>query len=306
MARDRALKEEAAAWAVRTGDPAFDDWDAFTAWLERDPVHAEAYDEVIATVAEAAEILPRVREPGNDDERVGQTRRRWIGGALTLVLAGVSAFGAWQMRGGSYAVETAPGEMQIIALDGGGEIALAGGSRIVLDRGDPSMASLDRGQALFTLEHDPAEPFTLKVGEDTLVDVGTVFDVTRTAEGLRVAVSEGAVVLNPGGDDARVSPGEVLSKDSATGRYVVRAVALDQVGEWREGRLTFQDASLEEVAAELSRATGTAFVASQRAGGQRISGSIALDGVRRDPRTVGTLLGIAIGHNGTAWEIGAR
>jgi transmembrane sensor len=306
MARDRALKEEAAAWAVRTGDPAFDDWVAFTAWLERNPAHAQAYDEVIATVAEAAEALPRLREPGNDDERIGHTRRRWIGGALTLVLAGVAGLGVWQLRGGSYSVETAPGEMQIIALEGGGEITLAGGSRIVLERDDPSTASLEQGQALFTIEHDPTEPFTLKVGQDTLVDVGTVFDVTRTVEGLRVAVSEGAVVLNPGVDDARVSPGEVLSKDAATGRYVVRAVALDQVGEWREGRLTFQDASLEEVAAELSRATATAFVASPRTGGQRVSGSIALDGVQRDPRTLGALLGITVRHNGTAWEIGAR
>ncbi len=305
MARDRALMDEAAAWAVRTGDPAFDDWDGFTAWLERDPANAQAYDTVMAAVGEAAEALPQVPEAGNDDGQAATTRRRWIGGALTLALAGLAAFGAWQMRGGSHAVETAPGEMQVIALDGGGEITLAGGSRIVLGRGD-RVASLERGQALFSVEHDSDAPFTVKVGEDTLVDVGTVFDVARTSEGLRVAVSEGAVVLNPGVVDARISPGEVLSLNAATGRFEIGTVALDQVGEWREGRLTFQDASLEDVAADLSRATGTAFVASPRAGGQRVSGSIALDGVQRDPRTLGALLGITVRHNGTAWEIGAR
>lgn len=306
MASDRVLHDEAAAWAVRTGDPAFDDWEDLTAWLERDPAHARAYDAVIAAVAEAAEALPPVPRAGNDDEPAGRTRRRWIGGALSLVLVGALALGVWQLRGGSYVVETAPGEMQRIALDGGGEITLAGDSRIVLEHGDPRSASLEHGQALFTIEHDSAAPFTLRVGEDTLVDVGTVFDVTRTVEGLRVAVAEGAVVLNPGEDDARVSPGQVLSKDAATDRYVIGAVALDQIGEWREGRLTFQDASLEEVAAELTRATGTAFVASPRAGGQRVSGSIALEGLRRDPRTVGALLGVGVAHNGTAWEIGAR
>ena len=40
MARDQAVREQAAAWAVRSGDPAFDDWDGFTAWLEQDPAHA--------------------------------------------------------------------------------------------------------------------------------------------------------------------------------------------------------------------------------------------------------------------------
>jgi transmembrane sensor len=306
MAHDQALRDEAAAWAVRTGDPAFDDWEDFTAWLERDPAHARAYDAVIAAVADAAEALPAVPEAGNDDEPMQPTRRRWIGGALSLALLGVVGLGVWQVRGGSYTVETAPGEVQLIALEGGGEIALAGGSRIVLDRGDPRTASLEQGQALFTIRHDPSAPFTLTVGDDTLVDVGTVFDVNRTAAGMRVAVSEGAVVLNPAAENARVSPGEVLSRDAATGRYAVTAVALDQVGEWRQGRLSFQDASLEEVATELTRATGTVFVASPQAGGERVSGSIALDGVRRDPRTVGALLGVPVAHTGTAWEIGSR
>jgi transmembrane sensor len=304
MASDR--HEEAAAWAVRTGDPAFDDWEAFTAWLERDPANARAYDAVTMAVAEAAEALPRAPRAQNDDESAPRVTRRWVGGALSLVLVGVAALAVWQLRGGSYTVETAPGETQLIALDGGGEIVLAGGSRIVLERGDARSASLEQGQALFTIRHDASAPFMLTVGEDTLVDIGTVFDVTRTAGRMRVAVAEGAVVLNPGRENARVSPGQVLSKDVATGRIALGAVALDQVGEWREGRLTFQDASLEHVAAELTRATGTPFVASPRAGGERMSGSIALDGVRRDPRAVGTLLGISVRHNGTAWEIGAR
>ena len=306
MAHDQALHDEATAWAVRTGDPAFDDWDGFTAWLERDPAHARAYDEVVLAVGEAAELLPPVPQAGNDDEPAVPARRRWIGGVLSVALLGVVGLGAWQLRSDSYSVETAPGETQLIALDGGGEIALAGGSRIVLDRDDPRSASLEQGQALFVIEHDASAPFTLQVGEDTLVDIGTVFDVTRTDAGLRVGVSEGAVVLNPNAENATVSPGEMLSKDTATGRHTIGKVALDQVGEWREGRLTFQDASLDEVAAELSRATGVAFRAAPRAGGQQVSGSIALDGVRRDPRTLGALLGIAVRHNGTAWEIGAR
>jgi len=306
MTPDQALRDEATVWAVRTGDPAFDDWDGFTAWLEQDPAHASAYDAMVMAVAEAAEAPPPVPRAENDDQPAGWTRRRWVGGALSLALVAVAAFGALQLRDGSYAVETAPGEVRIVALEGGGEIALAGGSRIVLERGDPRMASLEQGQALFTIEHDPSAPFTLTVGEDTLVDIGTVFDVSRTPGRMRVAVSEGAVVLNPERENAQVSPGQVLSKDAATGRVAVGTIALDQVGEWREGRLTFQDAPLEEVAVELSRATGTPFVASPRAGEQRVSGSIALDGVRRDPRTLGALLGIVVAHNGAAWEIGSQ
>ena len=39
MAHDARIEEQAAAWAVRTGDPAFEDWEGFTLWLERDPAH---------------------------------------------------------------------------------------------------------------------------------------------------------------------------------------------------------------------------------------------------------------------------
>lgn len=305
MAHDQTLREEAALWVARAGDPAFDDWDGFTAWLEQDPAHARAYDEVSAAVGEAAESLAAVPAAGNDDEPAVPARRRWIGGVVSVVVLGLAALGAWQLRGDSYTVETGPGETRLIALGDGGQITLAGGSRIVLDRRDPRSASLEEGQALFTIVHDPAAPFTLEAGPDRLVDVGTVFDVARTERRLRVAVSEGAVVLNPGGENARVSPGEMLSKDTVTGQLAVTEVALDQVGEWREGRVTFQDASLAEVAAELSRATGVAFVATTRASGRQVSGSIALDGVRRDPRSLGALLGVTVRHNGSAWEIGA-
>jgi len=306
MARDDAVREQAAAWAVRTGDPGFDDWEGFTAWLERDADHSCAYDEVSAAVIDAAEAVPAVPPALNDDEPGWWTRRRWLGGALTLALAGLVGIGVWQLDSGSYTVETAPGEVQLLALGDGGEIALAGGSRIVLDRDDTRFASLEQGQALFIIEHDDSAPFTVEVGEDRIIDVGTVFDVTRTDSELRVAVSEGEVILNPSRQNARVLPGQSLTKAAGAQAFRIEPVALDEVGEWRQGRITFQDASLAEVSAELTRATGTPFTASPRAGDQRVSGSLMLEAVRSDPRTLGPLLGVVVRYNGTAWEIGTR
>jgi transmembrane sensor len=306
MARDEAVREQAAAWAVRTGDPGFDDWEGFTAWLERDGEHARAYDQVSAAVIEAAEALPVVPPALNDDEPGWWTRRRWLGGAMALALAGLVGIGAWQLDQGSYTVETAPGEVQLLALGDGGEIALSGGSRIVLDRDNARFASLERGQALFTIEHDENAPFMVEVGEDRIVDVGTVFDVTRNDSGLRVAVSEGEVILNPSRQNARVLPGQSLTKAAGSQQFEIEPVALSAVGEWRQGRITFQEASLADVSAELTRATGTAFAASPRASEQRVSGSLMLDAVRSDPRALGPLLGVTVRYNGTAWEIGTR
>ena len=54
---NETVREQAIAWAVRTGDPAFGDWEAFTLWLEQDPAHALAYDEVMSAATGATEAL---------------------------------------------------------------------------------------------------------------------------------------------------------------------------------------------------------------------------------------------------------
>ena len=307
MALDEVIREQAIAWAVRTGEPAFEDWETFTAWLEKDPAHARAYDEVIASVSDAAEALPPVPPAQNDDEPgFSAPRRRWLGGAIAAAVVVAVGLGVWQARPGTYAIGTTPGEVRVVELEGGDRIELAGASRLVLDRRNPRTASLEEGQALFTLDHDPDAPFTLAVGEDTLVDVGTIFDVKHTSAGMALAVSEGAVVFNPARQNVRVSPGQRLTSATGSDQYRLSAVPAGEVGEWREGRLSFQDARLEDVAADLSRMTGVEFTVAARSADRRVSGSLVIDPVRSDPRALRPLLGVSVRHNGEAWEIGAQ
>ena len=307
MAHNGAVMEQAVAWAVRTGDPAFDDWDEFTGWLESDPSHAEAYGHVTARVADVAEILAPPLRAGNDDTPgIERTRRRWLGGMVAAAIAAIAAFGAWQIRGDNYTVETAPGEQRMIALGNDSKIELAGGTRIVLDRGDPRSASLEVGQALFTIRHDPQRPFRLQVGDDKLVDIGTVFNVKHTASTIRLAVSEGAVAFNPKRQNVRVNPGQELTSDTGSAAFQLADIPAAQVGEWRGGRLTFQDQTLAEIAADLTNASGIRFDASPGAATRRVSGSLLVGPVRADPRSAGPLLGVAIRPAGDGWVIEAR
>jgi len=310
MAHENRLRDEAVAWAMRTGDPAFEDWDAFTAWLEQSPAHAAAYDQVAGAALDAAEALAATPQPGNDNSPVADPalasppRRRFLAGAMAAALAGVAILSVFQMRGGSYVVETAPGETRVLALEGGVEIALAGGTRLLLERDDPRSASLEHGQALFTVEHDPAAPYRLQVGDDRLVDLGTVFDVRHDAGSVSVEVSEGEVLFNPDRQRVTVRPGQRLTSVAGSDEYVVEAVPLAEVGEWLEGRLTFRDATLGQVAADLSAATGRNFTVSPGAAGQTVSGSLLLDGVEADPRGIGPLLGVPVRYRAGAWELG--
>ena len=312
MPSDDTIREQALDWAVRAGDPAFEDWEALTLWLEQDPAHARAYDEVCAAVATAAELVSAAA-PANDDtieddlntrDARSVTRRRWFGGALATSVALVLGLTLWQDGGRNvYSVETTAGQMKAITLDKGSRIDLAGATRIELDRDDPRYAKLEQGQALFTIRHDESDPFRLIVGEDRLIDVGTVFDVRRDGANMSVAVSEGAVQFNPDRENVRISQGESLRKRGDG--YVVKAIAPAQVGEWREGRLTFSDAPLDEVAADLTRASGMDFVAAPNGQAHSISGSLLIAPLREDPRTLGPLLGLTVRAEGDHWIIGA-
>ena len=87
-------------------------------------------------------------------------------------------------------------------------------------------------------------------------------------------------------------------------RYWVGPIDPQAVGEWTRGRISFEAASLAEIAAELTRATGIAFTAAPS--DIRLAGSIALDQVRADPRALEALLGVRVTPRGKGWVIAAE
>lgn len=305
MSRDNTLREQASEWAVRVGDPSFDDWEAFTRWLSEDPAHARAYDRIAGAVADAAEAESRgpIANAPSAPPRIG--RRAWIGGAIAASLAAVLAVGLWQFDDDRYVIETAPGEMRTMALGDGDRAALGGGTRLELDRGDHRFASLDQGQALFTIRHDEAHPFKLKLGDDTVLDAGTVFDARRDGGGISVAVAEGLVVFNPGHQNVALTRGEMLSRKAGSPNVEISRIPVEQVGEWREGRITFRAASLDEIAERLSRATGVSYRAAT-GDPATYSGSILTAPLRSEPQLLGDLLGVRVSETADGWVIAGR
>ncbi|MBU0669891.1 MAG: FecR domain-containing protein [Alphaproteobacteria bacterium] len=306
MAVDRNMQEEAIDWSVRTSDPAFADWDAFTQWLEASPDHAEAYDSVMAAVADAAEGLRAVPEAVNDgaqERATAAARRRWFAPAIAACLVGFLALGVWQFQtpGGTY--RTAPGEMRTIRLDDGSQVALAGDSRIEIV-GERS-ARLEAGRALFTVVHDSDNPFVVEVADRTLLDAGTIFDVNLSLASVDVAVSEGLVIYDPAEQRVRVEPGEALRFSKSSDDYVLSQVPVDQVGEWTSGRLTFRGAPLEKVAVDLRRASGIDYVVARNSASHQVSGSIMVSALRESPAELGPLLGVRVSREGGSWVLTA-
>ena len=309
--RDESLRAEAIRWHVRIADGSAEDWEAFTAWLGADAAHADAYEAIEAADGEAGpallETLPAVRHAANDDVP-GTSRRWWWGGGLAASLALALTFGPGLVRQGDpYAVATAAGQTRTIALESGDRIALNGDSSITLDHHNPRFAKLERGEAVFMIRHDPAAPFMLQVGDERIQDVGTVFNVVRDEEGVRVAVAEGMVLYNPDREAVRLAAGETLHDPAGDGTMVRSRVDPASVGAWRTGRLNYRATPLTVVAADLTRAVGEKVSLDAELATQPFTGTITLDPNRpRLFQDLGILLGARATHTPAGWRLVAR
>lgn len=288
------IREAAVRWVVALADPAFADWDGFLAWLEADPAHASAYNAVLAA-GDAADATLQVA-PAVEASPAGQPiwRRQAVGGALAAGLVAAIGFGYVNLRPAPVVFETEPGEHRTIALDTA-TIALNGNTRLVIDRHDPHHATLDRGEALFDVKHDAAHPFAVKVGDDEVQDVGTRFDITQDRAGTRVAVAEGMVVYNPKAEAVRLGPGQTLDALHATAELRVSTAATADIGSWREDRLSYRQAPLSVVAADLARGLGLPIDVDDRIAGKPFTGVIAYGGDKAQfLGRLGPLLDVAV------------
>lgn len=321
---DETARIDAIGWHIRLRDGVAEDWEAFTQWLEADPAHNAAYDAVVAedfvldTAFHAAgtpspiSIAANDDAPGDNDDDARpahSSARRWMVTLAALAALFVATLLAWPMLAPSstvYPVETRPGETRMIALSDGGEIALNGGTRVMLDRANPRYAALESGEARFRIVHDAANPFTLHLGDRQLVDVGTVFNVMRNDGGVLVEVQEGAVRYDPATAAIDLKAGQTLRAPADGKPAVVGSKPTELIGTWREGRLSYRNATIAAVAQDLSRSIGLPVAVAPEIAGQHFTGTIQLDTDRtRLIQTVGALLAVDARQVDSGWRLSA-
>lgn len=301
---DAMIHDEALGWVIRSRDPHFVDWDAFMLWLERDPAHAAAYDALMAADEDLDPIIPAepatVLHPANDPgDRPGRPWR-WIGGGA-IAAAAVGAISlTFVGRTDRYTVSTRPGETRLIALDDGTRIEMNGNTRLRLDRLNPRIAALDRGEAAFTVRHDASDPFRVTVGDALFEDAGTIFNIVHSDGSTRIGVSEGKVIYNPKAEAIALTAGRALADDGAGVRLMT--VARDAVASWRQGRLVYENAALGEIAPDIARSLGIALAMTPGARAMHFTGTIRL---QRDPAqffaAAAPLMGLAAVRQGDGW-----
>ena len=303
MTHDSARRDAALDWLVRTNDPEFAGWGEFTAWLEADVANADAYHALADSelrIRPLIEELPRVEVPDRRRARRGMA----IAASVATFAAITTAVVAPRLMPVGYS--TGPGEVRIVSLGGQDRLVMNGDTRVELAGMDRRTIRLEQGQVLLRLRDPGQDKIELLSGDLRLVDVGTVFEVSRDGAETRVLVSEGAVIADPGGADLQLAAGQRLdTKDGAT---MLEAVPADagSVGSFERGQLSYVDEPVENVLADLRRSTGIDFSASAAIRSRRFTGTLSVAEVKRDPRSLEPLLGIAIERSGQGWKLGGK
>jgi transmembrane sensor len=265
-----------------TGEAGSSEADATRRWIEEDPHRAKVVqllESILVNVSredsshidvegalkqvksrlDTPKIIPIIPRAARG------TPDRTFAALLRVAAAAVIIFGGlilWQRtRGdGTQTYATSVGERRQIVLKDGSKVLLGPTSRLVVPVITPEegwrMVILD-GAAYFSVVHDPAHPFTVKVGDIVIRDVGTAFSVeTDDSAGTRIAVDSGSVSVGPAADrdrDAVLNARDKATVDTKGAVTVERSAVSDDDLAWTQGRLVFRDAPLILVGAELYR-----------------------------------------------------
>ena len=301
---DHAL-EEAIAWHLRLDEAGADEWRRFVAWLEADAAHRDAYDRL--TLEDDATPMPAML-PATTPARAP---RRWPRRIAWTVPVAAAAAAVWVAllsghvaRSDPYSIETGPGMRHVIALADGTRIEMNGDTRVTIDRTQPRVARLDRGEAMFDVVHHPDRPFEVHAGSVVLRDVGTRFDVVRSGPSLDVAVAEGSVLFQPGREAVPLTRGMALAMREGDDHVTLSHVDPDAVGGWREGQLDFREVPLAQVAAGITRSTGVALRIDPAMAARPFTGTLRTD--RPGAEVVRSLAALVAGEarqDGPGWRI---
>lgn len=279
------IEEEAATWfaRLRTGNLSAEEVAGFEAWRMRSDRHARAYAELEASWSELG-ALEELDDLGRSVLDLGPQKVRWlrrrslIAMAASLAVATVGA-GVYITRIPSDLVHreqlaTAVGEQRTISLPDGSTVQLNTDGALVVDYGkDARHVRLSRGEAHFSVAHDPRRPFTVLTDNGSVTAVGTAFSVRLRADAsLEVMVSAGRVALaapaalqEARGDQAtppasapvaELTKGQIARfQDTIEEIAHVSEAELNRKLSWRQGMLAYAGESLGDVIADVSRYT---------------------------------------------------
>ena len=292
---DRSTRlEEAAAWRVRIeADEDLARCGEFLKWFA-EPLNQEAYGRICSTWDrfednQAAPEFIGIRRDALHRARVAslqhfvpQNRRKQAFAAALIfgILASVITWWLW-FTPTEYATGT--GVRQVVNLEDGSRLSLDSDTAVsVYYTKAARQLVLERGRARFDVAHDITRPFTVRAGNETVVAVGTSFDVERLSQKVLVTLIEGHVVVkSTTGGVTKIVP--IVPKPMAlvAGQQLVASLnakpaivpaSLPIATAWETGRLILNNEPLGEAVERVNRYTDKPLIVDPAVAMVRVSG----------------------------------
>ncbi|WP_425928877.1 FecR family protein [Pseudomonas sp. NyZ201] len=312
-----AARAQAAEWFARVQDGSLPPGQqaVFEAWLAQDPLHRDEY-RMLAELWRASDLLPRARLEALcvEDPVAVLPRRRFIRQALAAgIMAAAVGLGWFTWQDGTLdhyqQLQTGLGERRQVVLPDGSRLEINGRTRLeVRFSAGQRDIRLAQGEVMFSVAHDSGRPFVVDAGNGTVTVTGTRFDVRRDPGQTRVVVEQGSVRVQGHGESrALLSAGlgsDIDENGNVAAAYKVDPAALTA---WRSGKLVFNDASLAQVAEEVSRYRRQPLKVAPKVAKLRLSSTFRVDDTDALLRALPSILPVSVvAHADGSQEIIAK
>lgn len=250
-------------------------------WKAADPAHLRSYQE-IADIADHAELLKAYREA--DPELAWQKFNpsipaeakivrlhpekknrlfflKWAV-AVVMVISGALLLANRSGWIGSQRISTGKNEQQKLTLPDGTEIFMNANTTVSYHKRGFLKArnvELEEGEAYFNVTHDEKSPFSIKVGELRVNDLGTSFNLKVEPKQVVVVVNSGKVSLEKAKDTETI----LLSpQDRGTFNKETKEISFAKNNDlnyraWHDKTLHYEKAPLSEVSDDMKELFGT-------------------------------------------------
>lgn len=282
QARRDAIDVEAREWLTHlyAGEITEQVEAGFRAWLAQSPDHRTAFQELNdlwTSLDRVPEIEQGLLEGSANASQVatpfpGGLRSGWrrvlrraakAGIAVGLV-AGIAAMATLvtlhvARRADERQFATALGEVRTLGLTDGSQLVMRADTAIVTSMSEEERSVIiERGGAYFDVTKDENRPFVVSAaGVDVRVH-GTAFDVLKGPSSVTVSVTHGRVAVSDVTNDSGAHTVELTGGQQVTveadGTFgAVTEFDPQRVLGWRDGRLSYFNARLEDIIADINR-----------------------------------------------------
>lgn len=271
------IDDEASAWIVRLSERTLDAREEreLKAWRAADPRQDRTFVAMQRTWGDIPELMHLASVVPIEAMSVEPSGRTLQHRSFRYALAGLAAVAAviaiivvpalWHPIP-QYSTQVA--QSRLIALPDGSQVTLGPKSSLDVHFSAGERRVRLTGEGFFEVAHNASRPFLVEAGSALVRVVGTKFDVNQASDTVRVSVVEGVVQVIPpkltsvassptshllhAGQRLEVALAPTIPASGAASAPRAGAPAAP-AGAWRVGRLSYDDARLGDVVADLNR-----------------------------------------------------